>query len=265
MIDRGQGIPVVLIPGIQGRWEWMSPAVDALAERCRVITFSLCDEPTSGFECRDAAGFDNYVAQVGDAMTRAGVQEALLVGVSYGGLVATEFAARHPERVRGLVLVSALPLAWKPDARARFYLRAPILLAPLFLMGSPRRMATELRSAFPQLSDRLRFSVANGVRVLRAFLSPTRMARRIHWMERHEFADPRRVSSPALVITGEDTLDRIVAPELTRRYLDDLPSARATVLGGTGHLGLLTRPRELAETICRFAEETWHDARRASA
>ena len=48
LIDVGSGPPLVMIPGIQGRWEWMKPAVDALARRCRVITFSLADESSSG-------------------------------------------------------------------------------------------------------------------------------------------------------------------------------------------------------------------------
>ena len=51
MIDRGNGTPIVLIPGLQGRWEWMRPAVDALARHHRVITFSLCDERRSPFPC----------------------------------------------------------------------------------------------------------------------------------------------------------------------------------------------------------------------
>jgi hypothetical protein len=64
IIDRGTGTPVVLIPGIQGRWEWMAPAVDALAERCRVVTFSLADEPSSGFAADPARGIDNYLDQL---------------------------------------------------------------------------------------------------------------------------------------------------------------------------------------------------------
>ena len=38
IIDRGSGAPLVMVPGIQGRWEWMAPAVDALPQHCRVIT-----------------------------------------------------------------------------------------------------------------------------------------------------------------------------------------------------------------------------------
>ena len=45
MIDVGAGTPLVLIPGIQGRWEWMEPSVEALAREYRVITASLPGEP----------------------------------------------------------------------------------------------------------------------------------------------------------------------------------------------------------------------------
>ena len=38
IVDRGRGLPVVLIPGVQGRWEYLRPAVDALAGICRVLT-----------------------------------------------------------------------------------------------------------------------------------------------------------------------------------------------------------------------------------
>lgn len=265
MIDRGSGIPVVLVPGIQGRWEWMAPAIDALAERCRVISYSLCDEPTSGFPCDDAHRFESYVGQIGEVMKRAGIDRAVLVGVSYGGPIAAEFAARHPDKVRGLVLASALPLQWIPDARARFYLRAPRLLSPLFMAESPYRMLPELRRAFPQLRKRLAFSIAAASRVLRALSSPVRMANRIRSMEKFAFTDPRRATMPALVVTGEDTLDRIVAPLETRRYLEGLPRARSAVLPGTGHLGFVTKPREFAAMIFAFADEVWTDARRASA
>ena len=74
----------------------MRPAVDALARHHRVITFSLCDERTSPFPCDPAQAFENYVSQVELALDRAGVDRAVIAGVSYGGLIATEFAARHP-------------------------------------------------------------------------------------------------------------------------------------------------------------------------
>ena len=47
MIDLGSGTPLVLVPGIQGRWEWMRPTVEALARHFRVLSFSLAGERTS--------------------------------------------------------------------------------------------------------------------------------------------------------------------------------------------------------------------------
>ena len=265
MIDRGTGTPVVIIPGVQGRWEWLGPAVDALAERCRVITFSLCDEPTSGFRFDPSRGIDNYLSQLEDAFDRAGLEDAILVGVSYSGPIATEFAARYPSRVRGLVLVSALPPGWRPNRRARFYLRAPRLLSPLFLLDSPARVLPEIYSALPGFGERLRFTTGQLRRTLTAFLSPSRMASRLRWTEAYRYVDLGAIRQRVLVITGEERLDRVVAPELTRRYLAALPTAEHVVLERTGHIGMLTRPTAFAEAVHRFADGIATDVRRASA
>jgi pimeloyl-ACP methyl ester carboxylesterase len=265
VIDRGTGTPVVIMPGIQGRWEWLEPAVDALAARCRVVTFSLCDEPTSGFPFDPSRGIDNYLDQLDAAFDRAGLDSAVLVGVSYSGPIATEFAARRPHRVRGLVLVSALPPDWTPNRRARFYLRAPRLLSPLFLLDSPARVLPEIRRALPSLGDQVRFAAGQTRRTLKAFLSPTRMAARLQWTADYRYGDPGQLRRRVLVITGEDGLDRVVSPELTRRYLAAVPDAEHVVLDRTGHIGLLTRADAFARHVSRFAEEVFADVRRASA
>ena len=265
VIDLGSGPPVVLIPGIQGRWEWMAPTIDALATRCRVVTFSLCDEPTSGFDCNPEHGTENYYRQLEEVLRRADLQEAVLIGVSYSGPIAAEFTARWPERVRGLVLVSALPPDWTPNPRARFYLRAPRLLSPLFLIDAPTRAFREVRAALPSPWERLRFSAGQVRRVTRAYVSPARMATRIRWHEKHQFGDPSLITRPVLVITGEDRLDRVVHPDLTRRYLVAVRDVRHEVIPGTGHLGLLTKPAEFAEMVRRFADEVGSHADRVSA
>jgi pimeloyl-ACP methyl ester carboxylesterase len=252
MIDLGSGTPVVLIPGIQGRWEWVRPAVDAVAKRQRALAFSLCDEKTSGFHCDPARGFDNYVSQVLEALDRAGLRSAVIAGISYGGLIATEFAARHPDRVTRLVLVSALPAGWQPDRRVRFYLKAPRLLSPLFVLGAPGRLRAEFAATFPGATPSLRAMADHVLRAARAPMSPTLMARRVRWAEQHHFADPGSVEAPTLVVTGEPELDRIVPVAATRAYLDRLRSAEHVVLERTGHLGVVTRPDAFAATVDRF-------------
>ena len=56
VIDRGSGAALVVIPGIQGRWEYAEPAIEALAERFRVISFALAGERSSGFPFDEARG-----------------------------------------------------------------------------------------------------------------------------------------------------------------------------------------------------------------
>src|SRR5687767_9954111 len=178
IIDRGGGTPIVVIPGVQGRWEWMKPAIDALAQRSRVVTFSLADEPSCGGRFDEARGFDSYVDQVADALDAAGIREATICGVSYGGLIAAAFAARHPDRASALVLVSALPADWRPNARVRFYLRAPRLLMPVFMVAS-LRMYREIAAANDGIAGGVSAAVRHGTRVITHMFSPSRMARRV--------------------------------------------------------------------------------------
>ena len=256
MIDLGKGSPIVLIPGLQGRWEWMRPAVEALAKHHRVVSFSLCDERTSPFPCDPARAFENYVAQVGTAMDRAGLREAAIVGVSYGGLIAAEFSARHPERVSALVLASALHGHWRPNQDQQRFLRSPRLLSPLFAANARARMQPEVAAAFPAMGARLRFMASQGARVAMAPASPSRMARRVVWATGHRFADPRTITARALVLTGEATLDHVVPVQVTEQYLQERQSAQRVVLERTGHIGLVTRPDSFAEILGRFVDGT---------
>jgi pimeloyl-ACP methyl ester carboxylesterase len=263
IIDIGTGAPVVLIPGIQGRWEWMRPAVDALSRYCRVITFSLADEPTSGARFDESAGIWSYVQQVNDVMDTAGITTATVCGVSFGGLIASSFAARCPERVSGLVLASALPPSWRPDARAMFFMRAPRLLSPLFAIASVR-MCPEIFAARGGALPGLAFTARHVGNVVAHFFSPRLMARRARMVASLQVeTELSRVRCPVLVMTGEPTLDRVVPVALTREYRRIWPHATEVVLQRTGHLGLITRPEEFAKLVSSFAAQaSVHDDKR---
>src|SRR5688572_1577135 len=253
VVDRGSGVPVVVVPGIQGRWEWMAPAVDALAQRCRVITFSLADEPSAKWPGR-GTGFDVYVEQVTQALDACGLERAVVCGVSYGGLVAAAFARRHPERVAGLALVSALPPSWRPDARAAFFMRSPNLLLPLFLLSS-LRLHREIAAAHGGWWRGVFPSIRQGARSLAHFPAPGRMARRARIAADAALDGLASVRVPVLVVTGEAGLDLVVPTALTAEYTRIWPHATAVTLDRTGHLGLVTRAGAFADVIVRFATE----------
>jgi pimeloyl-ACP methyl ester carboxylesterase len=247
IVDVGSGPPVVVVPGVQGRWEWMKPCVDALASRCRVITFSLADE---------ASSITDYVAQVRQAMDAAGIGRAAICGVSYGGLIAATFAARHAERTASLVLVSAIPPSWTPNQRIQFYLRAPRLLSPLFCIASVR-MYREIAAATPGRAAGVLAALRHGWTAATHLFSPGRMAHRVHMLRGLRLEEEIScVKAPVLVVTGEPALDRVVPVHLTREYLKFWPDAQTATVERTGHLGYITRPDTFTRIVAPFVEQT---------
>jgi 3-oxoadipate enol-lactonase len=244
IVDCGSGPALLLVPGLQGRWEYMRATVEALAASFRVITFSL-----------DADDLDGYAQQAVDAMTTAGVDRAIVCGVSFGGAIALRVASRHAARCRMLVLVSTPPPSLRLRARHRLYLRAPWLLGPLFLAETPFRVRRETRAALTDVRARRRFAL-DAMRTLAAApLSMTKMAARARILADDDLtADCGRIAAPTLIVTGEPHLDHVVAVEGTAMYERLIPHARRAVLPDTGHLGSMTRPREFAALVREFVE-----------
>jgi len=260
IVTRGSGTPLVLITGLQGRWEYMGDAVAALARSFRVVTFALAGEPASGLRLDPALGLDNFVTQVLRALDETGIERAVICGVSFGGVVAVRFAAAHPDRVSALVLVSAPGPMWHLKPRHRLYVRAPWVFGPLFVAEASRRIRAELTVAIPRRSARVRFALKQVGTFMRAPVSLGQMARRARIIATLDLADDcRRITAPTLVLTGEAALDHVVSVEGSSEYVRLIPGARAAVLEGTGHSGTMTRPDAFA-TIVREFVETQRDA-----
>jgi pimeloyl-ACP methyl ester carboxylesterase len=256
MIDIGSGPPLVLVPGIQGRWEWLQPAVHALAERCRIITASLPGEAGGLCDIDPEAGFESYVDWVDALLDRAGVARAAICGVSYGGWIALHYAARRPARVTSLTLSSPPAPNWRPPCRVEWYLRAPRLMAPVFALSSPFRLYPEIAVAIPEPRARFAFGWQHLRRVTRYPFVAARMAERLRLAEGVDFAaDCGRVTAPTQVVTGEKRLDRVVPVASSLEYLRAIPGARHTLLAGTGHIGLVTQPARYAPAVAAFVSE----------
>ncbi len=247
MIDTGHGPLAILIPGIQGRWEWMAPTIDALSLAHRVMSFSLGEaEPAGGW-------FDGWRRTIDALIDRAHERRAVLVGVSFGGVIAVHYAARRPDRVRALVLASTPGPGWRPDRRQRGYLRHPRLMLPLFAIRGTLRLGPEILAARPSWPARLRLAMDYTQRVMAAPIAPRSMAAWTRsWLDSDVAADCAHVTAPTLVVTGEPRLDRVVPVAASREYVRLIPGARYAVLPETGHVGVITKPFRFAEIVGRF-------------
>jgi len=112
----GPGIPVVYLNGqfaTQGYWRRVTAE---LGSGWRHITY---DERARGRKSKRSAdySFEAAVRDVDAVLAARGVDRALLVGWSYGALVAAHWASRNPDRALGAVLVDgAYPYDWLDEA-----------------------------------------------------------------------------------------------------------------------------------------------------
>jgi len=253
MLDVGSGPTLLLIPGIQGRWEWMRPTIDALAREFRVITASLPGEPGVDMRFDEGTHFDALVGHIDAVLDAAGVTDAVICGVSFGGLIALRYAARRSHRVRGLILVSTPGPRWKLKPHLAWCARWPTLGTPLFAFSAVRRYWTELRTIHPGLPAQFSVSAATSWRVVKAPAIPYRMSRRARLAEAQDFeADCACVTAPTLVVTGERELDQVVPCDETMRYLTLILGARFQLFERTGHLGTVLAPERFAAIVSRF-------------
>ena len=249
----GSGPPLIVIPGVQGRWEWIRPALEALQKRCRTVSYSLQGDFGSGVRMDTNREFDSYLEQLDDVFERAQLDRAAICGISYGGFVALRYAATRPERVSALIIASSPAPGWKPSSIQSAYISSPLRATPSFIVSSPLRLWPEIRAAFDSPADRVAFLARHGLRVAAAPMKPPLMASRIVQQQQMDFCpDCARVTAPTLVVTGEPQLDKVVPVESTRRYVDLIPGARYVQLERTGHLGLVTRPEKFAEVVAGF-------------
>jgi pimeloyl-ACP methyl ester carboxylesterase len=67
--------------------------------------------------------------------------------------------------------------------------------------------------------------------------------------------DCSRVKAPAVLITGEPQLDRVIDLRLSSDWLALIPGTRHVTIPGTGHIGLVSKPDEFADIVCKFVQE----------
>jgi pimeloyl-ACP methyl ester carboxylesterase len=115
----GSGIPVVYLNGqfaTQGYWRRV---IAGLGAGWRHLTY---DERARGRKSKRSAdySFEAAVRDVDAVLAARDVDRALVVGWSYGAVVAAHWAARNPKRALGAVLVDgAYPYDWLDDAMER--------------------------------------------------------------------------------------------------------------------------------------------------
>ena len=209
---------------------------------------------------------EHVAAQPGEAQGRP----VHLLGNSLGGLVSVLVAARRPDLVASLTLVSpAMPVYRVPPSFSRMLL---LLLLPGIpglaekrlagiaperhvramvdiCFGDPSRVPPErIEEAVEEMRDRAGQPWADRalVRSMRGLI-----ASYLRFNGAWRLAE--RLRPPTLVVWGDR--DRLVDPRLAPRLAATVPDARLLVLEGVGHVAMLEAPEETARAVLGMVEE----------
>ncbi|MHA7819871.1 MAG: alpha/beta fold hydrolase [Erythrobacter sp.] len=101
--------------------EWSGFTIE-LARRYRLYRYDERGNGLSDWRVEDLS-FEAFVSDLECVVEALGLDRFPLVGISQGASVSIEYAARHPEKVSGLVLIGGYPAGWRhhtdPDMRAK--------------------------------------------------------------------------------------------------------------------------------------------------
>jgi pimeloyl-ACP methyl ester carboxylesterase len=248
----GQGAALVLLHGIgSGSASWLHQ-IDALSARYRVIAW---DAPGYGGSTPlpMAAPFAaDYAARLLAFVDTFGLQRFVLVGHSLGALIAGAFAARHPQRLRGLLLGSPAGghARLAPEQRQA---KLDARIGPMQQLG-PAGLARE--RAANLLSDGASPAALALVRWNMARLDPQGYAQAARMLAQGDLAGDlsNHVAGrglPVQVIWGDQ--DRVTTPAACAAIAAACPDAGTQVLPGLGHAIYIEAPDTVSGAIAAFA------------
>jgi pimeloyl-ACP methyl ester carboxylesterase len=194
-------------------------------------------------------------------MDRVGIGRAILVAHSFGASVATAFALDHPDRVAGLVYLSAATHPWKSGATSWYYkLTVLPVVGWLFseTVTTPAgaiRMADATECVFapnPVPPDYLRRGAIELVLRPAAFRANAADVESLNAYAAANWRRYRTITAPTVVISGDR--DTVVFEELHSAGLArDLPNATAAWVRNLGHKPDWIAPDLVVAAIRRVA------------
>jgi 3-oxoadipate enol-lactonase len=192
----------------------------------------------------DVMTMDAAAGRCLEAMDDAGVERAVVCGLSMGGYVSFAIRERAPERVIGLALANTRAEADAPEGVAGRRALAERLRGEgsAFLVEAPPPLLRE--DAPPELQERVRAMIA-------AQPPEAIAAAALGMAERPDRSSALgAIDVPTLVVTGED--DRLIPASVTAPMASAIPDAELLTIPDAGHLSNLEAPEPFAAGLARL-------------
>jgi pimeloyl-ACP methyl ester carboxylesterase len=242
---------VVLLHGFTSDNRMWLPVAGPLSEDYRVIAPDLRGHGwTTAPEDLDSYTMETYAADIRDLLDDLEIDVCALVGCSFGGMVALQFATSWPERLACLVLSDTSAAYDHPDYDEAYHRREERIDSQCEIVDRfgtaelGKRAARDIADPFLAEGLRKRYS-----RMSREGYLGAARARR----ERPDLLPVlrERITVPALVCIGDE--DPVLSASDV--MLRELPDARYLQFNGTGHGIPSLRPELYAQELLRFLDD----------
>ena len=254
----GRGPPTVVLHGGPGaHHDYLLPGFDALATGRELIYYDQRGGGRSPVSRDTPVGWQEQVADLETLRETWGLEQLVLAGYSWGGLLALLYTIEHPSRVSRLALVSPAP-AWRV-ARERFERRfSERNLAPELQRRRSELRSSGLRERDPNLYAQRLFELSvaayfhdpERARDLTPFRITGRTQQEV-WSSLRDY-DLRPslpdLDVPALVLHGESD----VIPIEASRELARLLGSRLHALPNCGHVPYVEALEEFRQSLDDF-------------
>ena len=261
-----EGVALLLLHGFGNDahiWDGFAPAV---APHYRTLALDHRGHGDSAWDAERRYDLETMVRDV-EAVTEAlEIQRVVLIGHSLGGRIATFFAAAHPARMAGLVLVDIGP---ELDARGVMRIRLETASSADPSFESVDEYARLLSLHYPAATpDAITHMARHGLRqredgrwvlkmdpILRSGLArsetPEQAAKREHRAIAEQWQALARIPCPTLVVRG--AASDVFAPDTADRMVDEaLPDGALAVVPQAGHSVMTDNPEGFREAVTGF-------------
>jgi pimeloyl-ACP methyl ester carboxylesterase len=245
----GDGEPLVLIAGLGADATSWGLQIPAFQEHFRVIAF---DNRDAGRSSQAAGSYTiaNMAEDTVSLMDALGIQQAHVLGVSLGGMIAQELVLRYPEKVRRLLLASTMaqvapyhvtilqPWKWirqhDPDNEV-----FPIEM----IAWCMTREFAKNAEAVDQMIDQMQNPPFPQ--------SPAAFGRQADAVRTFDALDRLgEVKAPTLALVADQ--DILVPHWYSRELVEAIPDAKLKILEGGGHAFLWEIPAEFNQAVIEF-------------
>ena len=244
----GSGPAVVLLHGIgSGSGSWVYQLA-GLEPRYRVVAWDAPGYGESTPVTDAAPGVDDYADRLATLIDALSLDRFLLVGHSLGALIAGRYAARQPERLRGLILADPAAghaLLSEEDRTARLDSR----LKPFAALGAERYAAERAGNLLgPEATDEQVALVRRNM----ARLTLEGLGAAAGILSRGDLlADVALFDGPAMLLCGAE--DRVTPPDVCRPVADSFPGGRPFhLIEKAGHASYIDAPEIFTRHIVDF-------------